>query len=71
MKCTAKGPLGTERVRESKISRVQNLTDPLIIQGLDAGVSRSATVDKDTGKVVAMHADRNLGFTIFGACMPK
>jgi hypothetical protein len=67
----AKGPLGTERVRESKISRVQNLTDPLIIQGLDADVSRSATVDKETGKMVAIHADRNLGFTIFGACMPK
>lgn len=71
MKCMAKEPHGTERVRESEISRVQNLTDPLIMQGLDADVSRSATVDKDTGKVVAMHADRNLGFTVFGTCMPK
>ena len=69
MKCKAKGPPGTERV--SKISRVQNLTVRLIIQGLDADVSRSATVDMETGKVVAMHADRNLGFTVFGTCMPK
>mgnify|MGYP001812567379 CR=1 FL=1 len=60
---------GTERV--SKISKVQNLTDRLIIQGLDAGGPWSVTVDKETGNVVAVHADRNLGFTIFGACMPK
>ncbi len=66
---TGAWPPGTERV--SKISRVQNLSDRLIIQGLDADVPWSATVDKGTGNVVAVHADRNLGFTIFGACMPK
>jgi len=46
------------------------LEDRIILQGVDTDVPWSATVDKETGKLVATESRKDISFTVFGACMP-
>jgi hypothetical protein len=62
-------PPGMEKV--STIGSMQSLSDRLIIQGVDTDVPWSATLDKETGKLVATQSRKYVSFTVFGACMPR
>jgi hypothetical protein len=55
----------------SRISSTQALEDRIILQGVDTDVPWSATVDKETGKLVATQSRKDISFTVFGACMPR
>ena len=57
--------------KTSKIVSAINVSERLILQGVDADMAWSANIDKETGRIVVSHAGGNVGFLIFGACMPK
>ena len=70
---SVRGPAPSCRFDSSlgrRISSAQALEDRIILQGVDTDVPWSATVDKETGKLVATESRKDISFTVFGACMP-
>ena len=67
-----------EDVRKTEIENIENIDQKLIIQGADEGVEGvrdgvgwTAAIMKDTGKVILTASGDNVGFVLFGACIPQ
>ena len=64
--------------RDSVIKRLEHIDGKLILQGADDGVEHvrdgvgwTAAISEDTGRAVVTAAGEDVGFVIFGACMPR
>jgi hypothetical protein len=64
--------------RETPIEKIHHIAGKLIIHGAQEGVEAgrggagwTASIMEDTGKLVLTAASDQVGFVIFGACIPK
>mgnify|MGYP003444286851 FL=1 len=64
--------------RDSVIKRLEHIDGKLILQGADDGVEHvrdgvgwTASISEETGRAVVTAAGEDVGFVIFGACMPR
>jgi len=64
--------------KTSEIKRVDHVGGNLILQGVDEGIEKkreavswTATISEETGKLVLTAAGDQVGFVIFGACLPQ
>lgn len=64
--------------RRSTIERMETIDGKLILQGAEEaiegvrdGVGWTMAIMEDTGKAVLTAAGDNVGFVLFGACIPK
>lgn len=67
-----------EGKKTSEIKRLDHVGGNLILQGVDEGIDKkreavswTATVSEETGKFVLTAAGDQVGFVIFGACLPQ
>jgi len=56
--------------RRTVIENVKDKESALILQGADGEYAWSAEIQKDTGKLVLTAAGEEVGFIVFGACIP-
>jgi hypothetical protein len=56
--------------RRTVIENVKDKEGALILQGADGEYAWSAEIQKDTGKLVLTAAGDEVGFIVFGACIP-
>lgn len=68
-KITATWP--SEAAKVSQVTTLQDFDDRLVLQGMDTEVPWSATIDKESGSLVATQSRLHVSFTVFGACMPN
>ncbi len=68
---------GAEGRPASEIKRVERVGGKLILQGADAGIDRvreglgwTAAISEETGKMVLTASGEEVGFVLFGACIP-
>ncbi|KKO18253.1 MAG: hypothetical protein L3J18_12065 [Candidatus Brocadia sp.] len=64
--------------RDSVIKRMERIDGKLILQGADDGIENvrdgigwTASISEDTGKAVVTASGDDVGFVIFGACIPR
>lgn len=64
--------------RDSVIKRMEHIDRKLILQGADDGIEDvrdgvgwTASISEDTGRAVVTASGDDVGFVIFGACMPR
>ena len=66
-----------ERVPETAIERMETVDGKLILQGAEDGFDKmkdglgwTMAISEETGKVVLTASGEEVGFVVFGACMP-
>jgi len=66
------------RERKTMIERTEELDGKLVLQGAEQaiegvrdGVGWTMTIMEDSGKAILMAAGDNVGFVLFGACIPQ
>lgn len=64
--------------RDSVIKRLEHIDGKLILQGADDGIENvrdgvgwTAAISEDTGRAVVTASGEDVGFVIFGACIPR
>jgi hypothetical protein len=64
--------------RDTVIKRMEHIDGKLILQGADDGIEEvrdgvgwTAAISEDTGKTVVSAPGDDVGFVIFGACIPR
>jgi hypothetical protein len=57
-------------MQETPIKHLEPFDSSLILQGVESGRAWSMVIAKETGKTSATVFDDQVGFVIFGACIP-
>ena len=64
--------------RDGVIKRLEHIDGKLILQGADDGIENvrdgvgwTAAISEDTGRAVVTASGDDVGFVIFGACLPR
>ncbi|MCF6154016.1 MAG: hypothetical protein E3K36_01950 [Candidatus Brocadia sp.] len=64
--------------RDTVIKRLEHIDGKLILQGADDGIENvrdgvgwTAAISEDTGRAVVTASGDDVGFVIFGACLPR
>ncbi len=64
--------------RNTVIRRMEHIGGKLILQGADAGIDNvrdgvgwTAAISEETGRAVVTASGDDVGFVIFGACLPR
>lgn len=64
--------------RDTIIKRMERINGKLFLQGADGGIENvrdgvgwTAEISEDTGRAVVTASGDDVGFVIFGACLPR
>ena len=67
---TLSTPEQGEHTRVTPMTRVDSADGNMILQGVEGSRAWSMVITKDTGKMTATVSDHQVGFVVFGACLP-
>jgi hypothetical protein len=60
-----------ERKSVTPITHAERVDGNMILQGVEGSRAWSMVIDKETGKISATVSDHQVGFVVFGACIPS
>jgi hypothetical protein len=67
---TLSTPEPGERKSVTPITHVERVDGNIILQGVEGSRAWSMVIAKETGKISATVSDHQVGFVVFGACIP-
>jgi hypothetical protein len=67
---TLSTPEQGERKSVTPITHVERVDGNMILQGVEGSRAWSMVIAKETGKISATVSDHQVGFVVFGACIP-
>jgi hypothetical protein len=67
---TLSTPEQGERKSITPITHAERVDGNMVLQGVEGGRAWSMVIAKETGKISATVSDHQVGFVVFGACMP-
>jgi hypothetical protein len=67
---TLSTPEQGERTSVTAMTRIDSVDGNMILQGVEGSRAWSMVITKETGKMTATVSDQQVGFVVFGACIP-